>query len=368
MTTTMDWIMDKVEVWRFLDLGIAVGIFLLFNLFRRLFVRFLFKFLMRRLARLELAARVLEAFEKPLRGLFVLLGAYLAILYYVPAHWIFLFVVHKLFRSGMILLIGAGLYNLSAASSLFMEGILKRFGGDDSSMLIPFLSKAVRFVVIVIAITAVISEWGFNINGVVAGMGLGSLALALAAKDTLGNIFGGVIIILEKPFSKGDWILTPSIEGVVEDITFRSSKIRTFADALVTVPNSTLADQPITNWSRMGRRRITFTLNVALDTDADRLTAAIDRIERYLMEHKEIDDGTIMVKFNEFKESSLGVMLYYFTKTTAWKDHLTVRQETQLAMLQILKEEGVQLALPVQRIVIGRERDEELNEGNPEIG
>ncbi|WP_259391617.1 mechanosensitive ion channel family protein [Paenibacillus sp. 1011MAR3C5] len=366
--TTMDWLMDKIEVWRLLDLGIAIGIFLLFLLFRRLFVRFLFTFLMKRLARMELAARVLEAFEKPLRGLFVLLGAYLAILYYVPAHWTPLLVVHKLFRSGMILLIGGGLYNLSAVSSVFMEGALKRFGGDDSSMLIPFLSKAVRFVVIVIAVTAVISEWGFNINGVVAGMGLGSLALALAAKDTLGNILGGVIIILEKPFSKGDWILTPSTEGVVEDITFRSSKIRTFADALVTVPNSTLADQPITNWSRMGRRRITFTLNVALDTDAERLTMAIDRIERYLMDNEEIDDETIMVRFNEFKESSLGIMLYYFTKTTAWKDHLTVRQETQLAMLQILKEEGVQLALPMQRIVVGGESGEARHEGNPERG
>ncbi|REK69618.1 mechanosensitive ion channel family protein [Paenibacillus paeoniae] len=364
----MDWIMDKVEAWRLLDLGIAVGLFLLFLLFRRLFVRFLFAFLMRRLARLELAARVLEAFEKPLRGLFVLLGAYLAILYYIPAHWAIMLVVHKLFRSGMILLIGAGLYNLSAVSSLFMEGALKRFGGDDSSMLIPFLSKAVRFVVIVIAITAVVSEWGFNINGVVAGMGLGSLALALAAKDTLGNILGGVIIILEKPFSKGDWILTPSTEGVVEDITFRSSKIRTFADALVTVPNSTLADQPITNWSRMGRRRITFTLNVALDTEADRLTASIDRIEQYLMDHEDVDDGTIMVKFNEFKESSLGIMLYYFTKTTAWKDHLTVRQDTQLAMLQILKEEGVRLALPVQRVLIDRESGAARNAGDAGLG
>lgn len=178
------------------------------------------------------------------------------------------------------------------------------------------------------------------------------MAIALAAKDTLGNILGGIIIILEKPFSKGDWILTPSVEGVVEDITFRSSKIRTFADAVVTVPNSTLADQPITNWSRMGKRRITFTLNVAVDTEPNNLRSAIERIEQYLMEDPAIDPGTIMVRFNEIKESSLGIFLYYFSKTVAWKDHLTVRQDTQLEMMRILAEEGVKLAYPVQRILL----------------
>lgn len=350
--TWIDWTENRVDEWRLLDLGISIGILLLFLLFRKLFVGFLFAFLLKRMERLETASRLLEAFEKSIRGIFVLVGAYWAVLYFVPEHWSYLLIVHKLFRSGMILLIGMGLYNLSAASSVLLENVSKRFGGDDSSMLIPFLSKAVRFVVVILVFTAVISEWGFNINGVVAGMGLGSLALALAAKDTAGNILGGVIIILEKPFAKGDWILTPDVEGVVEDITFRSSKIRTFADALVTVPNSTLANHPITNWSRMGRRRVSFTLNVALDTESDRLTAAIDRIERYLMNNEEIDERTIMVRFNEFKESGLGIFLYYFTKTVDWKEHLTVRQETQLEMLRILKEEGVRLAYPVQRVLV----------------
>ncbi|MEK3883715.1 mechanosensitive ion channel family protein [Paenibacillus sp. PL2-23] len=351
----MDWVMERAEAWRLVELGISLGIFALFLLFRKLFVSFLFSYLMRKLERVRLAARVLEGFEKPLRGIFVLLGAYLAIIYYATGDsWLYLhlYVVHSLFRSFMILLIGVGLYNLSASSSVLLETISKRFGGDDSSMLIPFLSKVVRFIIVVIVFTAVVSEWGFNINGVVAGMGLGSLAIALAAKDTLGNILGGIVIVMEKPFSKGDWILTPAVEGVVEDITFRSSKIRTFADALVTVPNSTLADSPITNWSLMGRRRITFTLNVALDTDGDRLTAAISRIERYLMENSDIDERTIMVRFNEFKESGLGIFLYYFTKTVVWKDHLTVRQETQLEMLRILKEESVRLAYPVQRVLL----------------
>ena len=99
----------------------------------------------------------------------------------------------------------------------------------------------------------VAQEWDYRIDGFIAGLGLGGLAFSLAAKDTLSNVFGGLVVILDKPFSIGDWIKTPSVEGTVEDISFRSTKVRTFAQALVTVPNATLANEPVTNWTRMGK-------------------------------------------------------------------------------------------------------------------
>ncbi|MBH5320557.1 mechanosensitive ion channel family protein [Paenibacillus sp. GSMTC-2017] len=347
-----NWFVELDEALRLVPLGIAIGIFLLFLFIRKMFVRYMFSFLVKRLHRSSTAVKAIEAFQKPLQAILLMLGVYLAIVYYAQENWLILSALHRLFRSGIVIAVGVGFYNMSASSSTLLESVSKKFGVDEASMLIPFLSKAVRFVIIILVATVVISEWGFSINGVVAGMGLGSLAIALAAKDTLGNILGGIIIIIEKPFSKGDWILTPSVEGVVEDITFRSSQIRTFADAIVTVPNSTLADQPITNWSRMGKRRITFSLNVAIDTEANKLRTAIDRIEQYLTEDPSVDPGTIMVRFNEIKEGSLGIFLYYFSKTVAWKEHLTVRQDTTLAMMRILEEEGIKLAYPVQRVLL----------------
>lgn len=232
-----------------------------------------------------------------------------------------------------IILAGWGVYNVSAASSSVLEVISKRLGLDETSMMIPFLSKVVRFVVAVLIVTLVGSEWGFSINGVVAGMGLGSLAVALAAKDTLGNIFGSVVIILENPFSKGDWILTPDVEGMVEDITFRSTQIRTFVDALDIMPKATLAAHSITNWSKMERRRVSFTLGVALDSDRERLAAAVARIDQMLVEHDEAHKKTIMVKFRDFNESSLGIFVYFFTKTTDWAEYLTVWQEINLTIM-----------------------------------
>ncbi|PZE21592.1 mechanosensitive ion channel family protein [Paenibacillus xerothermodurans] len=348
----VEWLMQFYDRVRWTDLFISVGIMLIFLLFRKLFTRYVIALIVDKFSKSKHVVLWATAFEKPIRGLFVLVGAYLAITYFMPPQWWAMVYVDRICRSLGIIFAGWGIYNVSAASSALLEGISKRFGLDDSSMMIPFLSKALRFIIIVLIITAVGSEWGFSVNGLVAGMGLGSLAIALAAKDTLGNILGGIVIILEKPFSKGDWIMTPSAEGIVEDITFRSTTIRTFADSIVTVPNATLADHAITNWSKMGKRRISFTLGVALNTERDRLANAVERLELMLNLHDKVDQDTVLVKFNEFNENHLGILFYFFTKTTVWSEHLAVHQEINLAILEILEEEGVELAYHSQRILV----------------
>ncbi|GIP35216.1 mechanosensitive ion channel family protein [Paenibacillus sp. J2TS4] len=330
----------------------ALGILLLFLLFRKVFTSYLFALLLRWFKRSKGLTNGLLSFEKPLRSFFVVLGVFWALHLILPDHWPYFSVLNKLYRNVVIILVGWGFYNLSAKSSNLFAGLSSRLGLDESSMLIPFLSKILRFIVVVLVITMIISEWGYSINGLVAGLGLGSLAIAMAAKDTLSNFLAGIIIITEKPFSKGDWILTPDIEGVVEDITFRSSKIRTFANALVTVPNATLADRPITNWSRMGKRRITFTLGVALDSDRPSLQRAVSRIERRLREDEAIHQETIMVHFTDFNESSLGIYFYLFTKSTVWAEHLQIRQDVNFMIMEVLEEEGVALALPSQRLFV----------------
>ncbi|RJG22946.1 mechanosensitive ion channel family protein [Paenibacillus thiaminolyticus] len=342
MLETMDWS-------RWLS---AAGVLLLFLLFRKLFTNYLFALLMRGLSRSKGATHFLAAFEKPMQLFFVLIGIYLACKMVIPPGGALLPAIDKIYRNVFIVLVAWGLYHAAARSSSIFSGLSARLGLDESSMLIPFLSKVLRFLVVVIALTMIASEWGYSINGVVAGLGLGSLAIALAAQDTLSNFLGGIVIITEKPFSKGDWIMTPSVEGTVEDITFRSSKIRTFAHSLVTVPNATLAGQAITNWSRMGKRRVTFTLNVALDSDRERLQAAIAQMDARLRENEAVDPDVIMVRFSEFNESSLGIFFYYFTKTTVWAEYLQHKEQINLMIMEVLEEEGISLALPSQRLYV----------------
>lgn len=231
--------------------------------------------------------------------------------------------VLKVFRSCIVVLVAWVLYIM--IESLVAEDLKARFGANN--ILVPFVCKATRFVILVLALMIVAVEWGYDVNGLITGLGLGGLAFALAAKDALSNIFGGIVIILDKPFTIGEWISTPSVGGTVEDITFWSTKIRTFAQALVTVPNATLANEPITNWSRMGKRRITFHLGVTYSTPRRKLEKCVKAIRQMLEGHPEVHKETIFVYFERFGESSLDIFLYFFTKTTKWQEYLSLRED-----------------------------------------
>ncbi|CAM3986047.1 mechanosensitive ion channel family protein [Cohnella lubricantis] len=354
-----DWIADLPERIRWIRLLISIGTVLIFYLFGKIVTRWLLPLLIRKWVKGDNLSNWLESIRKPIGAIIMLIGFYTAIEIYIPASWHYEALLQRIVRSLGIIFASWGLYNISAVSSTLFAGIYRKLGMDESSMLIPFLSKLLRFLIIVLALAAIASDWGFNVNGVVAGMGLGSLAVALAAKDTLSNMFGGVVIITERPFSKGDWIQTPDTEGVVEDITFRSSKIRTFADSVVTVPNATLASQPITNFSKMGKRRISYTLNVALDSDPESVERAASRIETELRSNKHVHPELIMVRFHDINEQSLGLMIYFFTNTTVWDEYTRIRQEINLMILEILADEGLRLAYPIQRVQLESPADAE---------
>ena len=222
-------------------------------------------------------------------------------------------------------------------------------------ILLPFLSKVIRFIIIVLALSVILQEWDYDINGFIAGLGLGGLAFALAAQQTLANLFGGIVIITDKPFSIGDWILTPSVEGTVQDINFRSTKVRTFAQAVVTIPNATLANEPITNWTRMGKRRITFNLGVTYSTPKEKLEICVQEIKNMLQKHPGIHPETIFVNFDSFGASSLDIFLYFFTKTTNWGEFLQIKEDVNLKIMSILEKEGVSIAIPSTSIYFKNE-------------
>ncbi|MEQ6378293.1 mechanosensitive ion channel family protein [Bacillaceae bacterium S4-13-56] len=344
------------------DTGIAVGIFLIFLILRKLFSKYVFKIILRlsKKSPTVFFTNLFTAFERPIRWAFLIIGLYIAIGYFPflsQTNETFLHII----RSFAIFLIAWGFYNLSSSSSLFFSKLNEELNIEIDQILIPFLSKAIRFVIIAIALSVIAQEFNYDVNGFVAGLGLGGLAFALAAKDALGNLFGGIVIITEKPFGSGDWISTPSVEGTVEDITFRSTRVRTFAQAIVTVPNATLANEPITNWSQMGKRQITFNLGVTYDTPKDKLEKVVQQIRELLKGHEDIHPETIFVTFNTYNNSSLDIFLYFFTKTTNWGEFLLVKENINFAIMEILEKEGVSVAFPSRTVYLQKE-SEELSE------
>src|SRR5699024_4584104 len=273
----MDTIEFLISYEHLKNLGIAIGIFLIILVFRKLFTKYLFRIIMRMIKKTKISflSNFFKAFQKPFEWLFVVIGIYLAFSYYPyishEQDW-FTNIMSSLF----IILMTWGLFNLASSSSSLFQKINERTSIQIDDILIPLLSKALQFVIVAISATIVLQEFGYNIEGFIAGLGLGGLAISLAAKDALANMVGGIVIISEKPFKIGDWILTPSVEGTVEEIRFRSTRVRTFADALVTVPNATLGNENITNWSKMGKRQIAYNIRVAYDTPTESLQNAVN--------------------------------------------------------------------------------------------
>ncbi|MTI47708.1 MAG: mechanosensitive ion channel family protein [Firmicutes bacterium] len=333
------------------DILIALGIFIAFLILRKVLTKYISRIILKFVSntKSEIDDDIFRAFDKPVKGLFTILGLYLS-LTYLPLSISINEVITKLFRSGIVILLAWGFYNLEGTYSILHEKMKDKLNIKANKIVKPFLSKVLRFITIVIAAGIVAQEFDFNVSGFIAGLGIGGLAVALAAKDTLSNIFGGIVIIVDKPFDIGDWILSGDMEGVVEDINFRSTRIRTFAKALVTVPNSKLVDQPIINYSRRGIRRVTFKLGVTYDTPIDKLKQSINRIEKMLYDHPRVENETIFVKFDEFNDSSLDIFLYFFTSTANWEEYLNIKQEVNFKIMEILEEEGVSAAFPSSSI------------------
>lgn len=337
---------DETFVFWLFEIGAAFGIFLVFYLLRKYLVRSILGRMLKLAGRTKtkLANYLVMAFERALRLFFIALGIYLALLY-LPLSIETNLLVSKIFRSLLVMLVALGLYDLVGKYSVFAGEMENLVSFKVDKILVPFLSKILRFIVIVLGITIILQEWDYDIDGFIAGLGLGGLAFALAAQQTLSNLFGGIVIIMDKPFSLGDWILTPSVEGTVEDINFRSTKVRTFAQAVVTVPNSTLANEPVTNWSRMGKRQITFMLGVDYSTPKENLEKCVAEIKNMLQGHAGLHPETIVVSFDSFGENRLNIFLYFFTRTTNWREFLQVKEDVNIKIMGILEKEGVGLAL-----------------------
>lgn len=358
--TYQNMFIDFIKSDNLTNIAISIGILLLFLILRKIFIKYIYKGLLRlsHKSPTELLSQVFMAFEKPLQWLFVIIGVYVAVEYFPyisQSNELFLNIV----RSSIIAMIVWGLSNLTSAVPMFFTKINKKTSTELDEILVPFITKGFRLIVVAIGISIIAEVFDYPIGGFITGLGLGGLAFALAAQDALANLFGGFVIITERPFSINDWILTPSVEGIVEDITFRSTKVRTFAEALVTVPNSTLANEAITNWSKMGKCQVYFTFQVTYDSPIENVKNAVNRIDELLKRHTDIHQETTFVTFDDFKDHGAEIMLYFFTKTTDWGEYLNVKEEINFKIMDILADEDVTIAIPSRRLYT--EEDEEKN-------
>ena len=235
---------------------------------------------------------------------------------------------------------------------------------DQNQSVYNFMKLTRKFVKIIIAAISVIfflDLWGYNVNGLIASLGLVGMAVALAAQDTTKNIFGALMIFADTPFKVGDWIETPDVEGNIEEIGMRSTKVRTFADAVVSVPNGVVANSLITNWSSMTKRRVKMTLGLTYSTTPSQLQKILEQMRDLLKNDPDIDQKTIFVNFTDYNDSSLGIFCYFFTKATVWGEYLSVRERINLEFMKIVQDNGASFAFPSRSVYIENSSAKEMD-------
>ena len=214
------------------------------------------------------------------------------------------------------------------------------------------IAKLLRVSVTIAATLVALQTLGFSVSGVLAFGGIGGLAVGFAAKDLLANFLGGLTIYLDRPFAVGDWIRSPDrdLEGTVEHIGWRLTRIRTFDKRPLYVPNSTFSTIAVENPSRMHHRRIYETIGIRYE-DAGKMAAIVSDVEQMLRSHPEIEtQATLMVNFTTFAPSSLDFFIYTFTKTTDWAKYHQVKQDVLLRIIEIVETHNAEIAFPTSTV------------------
>ena len=228
------------------------------------------------------------------------------------------------------------------------------------------LSKLGRISVTITAILMMMQTLGLSISGLLAFGGVGGIAIGFAAKDLLSNFFGGLFIYMDRPFAVGDWIRSPDreIEGTVEKIGWRVTRIRTFDKRPLYVPNAIFSQIAVENPSRMSNRRIKETIGIRYD-DFSKMETIISQVKEMLKNHPDIDnEKTLIVNFNCFAPSSLDFFIYTFTKTTKWVEFHQIKQNILLRVLSIIAENEAEVAFPTSTIQLANPESFKNSETN----
>ena len=288
-----------------------------------------------------------SAFYTPLRVFFTILGVYIAVVFLkrpLNLQENVMSFVTKVFKIISVFAFAKGL----ASSFTTKSSLIKKFKNSsknnlDDSML-EFCLKVFRVIIYIIALFIILAILEINLNGLVAGLGIGGIIVTLAAQDTAKNIFGGVVLFIDKPFNVGDWIQTDVYEGTVEDITFRTTRIRTAESTVINIPNSTIADSPVINWSKMEKRRYKIDLMLSLNTSSNQIEQVSNKIREMLASKPKVIESDTIITFTNIANNGLDLMIDIYVTTTVYKEYLILKNELNKEIMNIIHDARIEIA------------------------
>ncbi|WP_457606153.1 mechanosensitive ion channel family protein [Nitratifractor sp.] len=329
----------------------AIFVFLLVYLFRKFITNVVLSFLLRlsKKTETELDDLIILELKQPIRFLIIIIGfdLFFQLTFLKTETWV------ELTLSSLLIV---DLYWFLYALTPAIQKVLYSYSHSSDRLsyeLSNFILRLIRLLIIALAIISLLYNFGVNVTAFVASLGLVGMAFALAAKDTAANLFGSIALMLDQSIRIGEWIKVNGVEGTVEDIGMRTTKIRTFEKSFVVVPNSIVANSNIENFSRRGIRRIKMNIGLTYDTTPAQVKTIAGEIRSMLTTHEGIaHDQTLLVRFDEFGDSALNIFVYTFTNTSDWARYLEIREDILLKIMKIVEENGSSFAFPSQSIYV----------------
>jgi len=334
-----------------LEILIGVGIFFIFLIFRGIISRVIIK-------RLENVAKkttnklddsFVYAMEGPARFLPIVIGFFIAS-YYMSFSEDNRDIIDTINRTLITIFIFWVMHQVIEPISYLLSGLNKILTRE----LIGWIIKSLKILIFILGLAAVLELWGIKIGPIIAGLGLFGVAVALGAQDLFKNLISGILVLVEKRFKIGDWILVENIiEGIVEKIGFRSTVIRKFDKSIAIIPNFQFAENAVINISQTTNWIISWTINLQYDTTVDQLKTIRNQIEEYIKKHDDYKpDLGYAVRVDSFAESSIDMYIRCFTKTDDWDEWLAVKERLAIQIKQIVEKNKASFAFPSQSIYV----------------
>lgn len=335
-----------------IDIGIGLAIIVIFKILSSSFAYILvkmFKFKVKDKKKIKE-----NGFYKPLKTFFGLLGVYIgAMVLKLPAD--IFSAITKIFRICIIILTAKGFANLFDSSSETFTKIREKLHMDGTDTTVNFFSKIAKGLIYIVAAFIVIAEFGYDLSGLVTGLGISSVVIALAAQDVAKSILAGLSIISDRPFDIGDYIEVGSYAGTVEDITFRTTRIRDVNNQIVVLPNSFLTTTSIINATKREKRRYNLVLTLELNTPLEKVSSLTENIKMTLNTHPNVIKDNIRVFFDTISADGIDISINFYTDITDITDFLKFKEEINYALLEMIKQAQIELAYPSQSIYLKKE-------------
>ncbi len=349
------------------DIIVSFVIFLLFYLLRRLIARFILNRLSSIVSKTsnQIDDAVIEVLDGPLKFLPVVLGFFIASSYLDVSdkNQDFLDLLN---RSLITIFIFWLLHQLIIPFSF----VIKNFESKISKPLVDWTLKGLKILVIVLGTVAILELWGIRVGPVIAGLGLFGVAVALGAQDLFKNLISGIMILMEKRFTVGDVILVSGeVEGVVEQIGFRSTLVRRFDSTPVMVPNYKFAEQSVTNYTRRHHRRIRWLIGLEYRTTIDQLKKIRDEINTLIEKDDNFaknQNASFYVRIDSFSDSSIDMLVQTFTVTNEWAEFLKIKENLAVKIIEIVENNEAGFAFPSQSLYVEKLSDEKTEIFNPQ--